>query len=218
MNLSSYSEGNNREMGFLISTDTDAQLFAQVEAEVRSILISADEVEIDNEGRWHAKENARGEDEGYCIRCQDIITFEPGRPYCYRCYRQWTREGEYADHRERHCHACGGRFRVSLEKPLCYDCYREYEFANDVEAQIEEIERHIQNEEKRNESSPTAKIARILESRYPETEIRKYDWGVICDDFVGEPLRLEIRPRTRHVRFELHPTDERHSKFLTDDN
>jgi hypothetical protein len=215
MNLSAYSEEHNREMGFLITSSEDVELFPQVEAEVQSILTSAEEVEIDGQGRWHPKEERTGHEEGFCIRCRESISFEPGKPFCFKCFNQWSREGEYVDNRERHCHSCGLRHKATLEKPLCYDCYKEFEFARDMESQIDNIERYLCDEDVDEDVDEdfdealnvTANIAQIMSSRFPEATFEDFDWGVVCNNFTGRSLRLEIRPRSGYLRIELHPTE-----------
>lgn len=73
-----------------------------------------------------AKRKARRSDEGMCLRCGDRIPFDPGRPYCLGCFREWAK-WEDPTYQDRFCHACGiPEGTASMEKPLCYGCYKEH--------------------------------------------------------------------------------------------
>lgn len=63
------------------------------------------------------------DDEGLCLRCEDIIRYDPARPLCENCYAVWRRYGD-PNYEENVCHACGEPHATSISRPLCYRCYR----------------------------------------------------------------------------------------------
>ena len=62
---------------------------------------------------------------GFCIRCKTNVDVDPGKPYCYSCYRTWSRYKD-ADYEEAYCHICGKYNTSTMRKPLCYACYQQY--------------------------------------------------------------------------------------------
>lgn len=62
------------------------------------------------------------DEQGTCIRCGIDIEFDPDRPFCGKCYREWAKY-ENEDYKENYCHDCGEKAKTSYAKPLCYDCY-----------------------------------------------------------------------------------------------
>ncbi len=61
---------------------------------------------------------------GTCIRCGAAIAFNPERPYCRTCYREWRADSGGEPVRESHCHRCGKQHRTTIHKPLCYACFK----------------------------------------------------------------------------------------------
>lgn len=61
---------------------------------------------------------------GSCCRCGDDLKFDPDKPLCPDCYKQWNRfkNPEYV---ENFCHSCGKKAKTSLLKPLCYACFKQ---------------------------------------------------------------------------------------------
>ena len=62
---------------------------------------------------------------GFCIRCKANVDIDPGKPYCYSCYRTWSRYKD-VDYEEAYCHICGCQYDTTMIKPLCYTCYQTY--------------------------------------------------------------------------------------------
>ena len=65
---------------------------------------------------------------GFCIRCKTAVPVNPAKPYCYRCYRTWSRYLN-EDYEEEFCHLCGNEKITTMAKPLCLDCYRTFKDA-----------------------------------------------------------------------------------------
>ena len=61
---------------------------------------------------------------GRCIRCGTSIEFDPFRPLCGDCYREWSKY-ENETYTENFCHDCGKKSKTSYAKPLCYECFKQ---------------------------------------------------------------------------------------------
>lgn len=110
MNLYEYSEQHNREMGVLISKTKDGDVFREALAEVASIVKNSEERVFEEY-----------EEVGFCIRCGVEIPFNPEKPFCLKCYRQYKNEEE--QYWEEYCHSCGKKKRkIEFENPLCRAC------------------------------------------------------------------------------------------------
>lgn len=59
---------------------------------------------------------------GHCIRCGESIDFDTDKPFCYSCFKSWSRWSN-EDYEENYCHLCGRERGTSKAKPLCYRCY-----------------------------------------------------------------------------------------------
>lgn len=68
------------------------------------------------------REDSRGYDGGYCIRCRANLSQNSSRPYCRDCYQSWNQYQNYS-YIENYCHSCGKEENSSMEKPECYSCY-----------------------------------------------------------------------------------------------
>jgi phosphatidylserine/phosphatidylglycerophosphate/cardiolipin synthase-like enzyme len=117
LNLHEYSERNNREMGVLILKNEDPQLFNDALQEVESIRGRAERVHLN----LHGVEKLNGR--AFCIRCHESLKYEPGRPFCEKCYFVWVAYGD-PTFPEKFCHSCGNPSTTSMEKPECINCYR----------------------------------------------------------------------------------------------
>ena len=108
-------------------------MFDEAVAEVESIIYHADRVSLMDrpkksisnffdQGKKPRKVVANN---GYCIRCREVITYNPDHPYCYDCYSEWAdyQNDEYEDN---FCHACGDDEDSSMKYPLCDSCYGEH--------------------------------------------------------------------------------------------
>lgn len=133
MNMYEFSEKTNREMGVLIDSKQDKELFDKAVAEVKSILESSENVPLQKTDRIIYKEaetkqtdnkpKYQNKPRGYCIRCEDRIDLNPGRPYCNNCFSIWI-QYENPDYVENVCHMCGEYSDTSMNRPLDYDCYK----------------------------------------------------------------------------------------------
>jgi len=67
---------------------------------------------------------ARKAPAGHCIRCDESIPFNPGRPYCPGDFESWARY-ENEDYPDKYCHRCGTPHPATMRKPLCRDCFEQ---------------------------------------------------------------------------------------------
>jgi phosphatidylserine/phosphatidylglycerophosphate/cardiolipin synthase-like enzyme len=129
MNLHSFSERNNREMGVLIDKTTDFELFESAREEAQSILQIGDKgfIEKADYPRQIPRHN-HGQravsNLGCCLRCGVDIKYNLSKPLCHECYDEWAEWGN-EEHREQFCHSCGSPADTSLASPQCYQCYRD---------------------------------------------------------------------------------------------
>ena len=140
LNLLEYSEINNYEMGILVSSDTEPELYGEIYDEVRNIRSVMTEVHLDDgeiEEYWKREHLYIPSDDepeivlpesGFCIRCGIEIPCALERPYCNSHYRSWARF-KNEDYEEDYCHTCGNEHDSSMAKPLCPSCFREYRSA-----------------------------------------------------------------------------------------
>ncbi len=142
MNLYQYSQQNNKEMGIKIDKAEERELYDEVYAEANAIISSSrpfqfeikkktdDSASIKKEPQKNIPkkhtEEATGSNKGYCIRCGEMIKFDPNHPLCDKCYQIWAKFGD-KKYQEKYCHACGKNdpsHKSSYEKPICYSCYK----------------------------------------------------------------------------------------------
>lgn len=149
MNLYEFSLQNNDEMGILVSKEEegDKELFEAILAEVQRfdrgserLRVTVSRVEpaetVAPPPPVATRDTPRAPQRnpepsigipkvGFCIRDKAAIPASPGKPYCERCYRSWSRfkNDEYA---EKYCHICGKENDSTMAKPLCLPCYRQY--------------------------------------------------------------------------------------------
>ena len=141
MNLYEFSQVNNDEMGILVSSDEDPDLYREIFAEAMRIVRTSEEVRVtvskvsaSGEGAeavevppLHASRRSNSDvpTKGFCIRCKITVPANPSRPYCNGCYTSWNRFKNKA-YEEKYCHICGTEHTSSLMKPVCRTCYRMY--------------------------------------------------------------------------------------------
>ena len=133
-NLYEASE-QNHETGVWLCADADRQAYADARREVASIIGHAAEVPLDGptgtptrpggrKGRGPLLVRASPPATGHCIRCGTRVDYDPKRPYCRGCFRQWKQyeDPTYGDGR---CHGCGRKDpkAFSFRKPECRRCY-----------------------------------------------------------------------------------------------
>lgn len=137
MNMYEFSEKNNREMGVLIDSNTDKELYENAKRETLSIIKSSETIRLNKTERFAKKEEYKTymanpkKDynqgyRGYCIRCGNRVPLDPSRPYCNDCYSVWSQFGNMFYEEER-CHMCGEFDHSSMQQPLCYSCHKEYQ-------------------------------------------------------------------------------------------
>jgi len=117
LNLHEHSQQNNREMGVLLSSEEDSNVFKEAIDEADFIVSRA-------KRDRKAKITRRTTTKGVCIRCGKSITFNLDAPYCLDCFRVWDKFKD-PDYEEEYCHLCGTHNELTtLNKPLCYSCFR----------------------------------------------------------------------------------------------
>lgn len=134
MNMYEFSEKNNREMGVFIRKAEDAELFNGAVHETKSIIQSSEVVPLTKTKRTfyedklskNGSKNSAKPKRGYCIRCEDRVSYKLDKPYCLDCFSVWA-QFENPEYRENVCHSCGEFEDTSMEKPVCYSCYKKYE-------------------------------------------------------------------------------------------
>lgn len=142
LNLHEHSQQHNREMGVLLNSEKDLNVFkdalneaefivnrAKKDSTIRSIVsevVKEAKKVIDTpkeEGSRKARIPSRAKNKGYCIRCGERITFDVDTPYCPNCYRVWKKYKD-PNYEEEYCHWCGTPNEpTTLKKPLCNSCY-----------------------------------------------------------------------------------------------
>jgi len=144
MNLYDYSQSSNKEIAILLQDqnqrnalreylDTKLKPFAEriqrqtakherekAPLKKKTNKRTNDYVEIIEEDFLEDLED----ESGSCIRCGTEIDFDPCRPFCPKCYREWAKY-ENEDYKENYCHDCGETAKTSFAKPLCYECYKQ---------------------------------------------------------------------------------------------
>lgn len=129
MNMYSFSEKTNREMGILIDAENDGSLYTKAAAEVKSILQSAERKYFNNNFTIPQKHievqksyQPTRTQHGFCIRCEASIPYNPSSPYCYDCYHIWANfQNPYYE--ENVCHRCGKDEDSTMARPRCYNCF-----------------------------------------------------------------------------------------------
>jgi hypothetical protein len=147
LNLYDSSQGDNHEMGILLSgkedQDTGAFRDAIMEAEyiIGESTPTAGRAPVTNRPNHFRrapddkKEPAEtsivgdiarflgfGDDKGYCIKCKTRIAVNREAPYCPDCYRVWAKY-KNPDHEADVCHSCGKSAKTSMNRPQCSACY-----------------------------------------------------------------------------------------------
>jgi len=143
LNLLESSERKNREMGVLLSSEEDSNVFNEALSEAEFIvnrakkdstmrsfankIIKEAKSVIDlpaEDSSRRVKTSSRTKQKGYCIRCGKNITYDLNAPYCPDCFRVWNKWKD-PDYEEEHCHWCGiPNELTTMKRPLCNSCYR----------------------------------------------------------------------------------------------
>lgn len=146
LNLYDFSEQNNREMGVLITRQSDGEVFSEAIREAKMIISLAvrsdSNVQVQKQQQDQAKPSPIverqkpksawhrdlsevlsalfGNDYGFCIGCRAKIEFDEYRPYCPECYGKWA---QHKWQKAKYCHECGQPSTTSINKPLCRSCF-----------------------------------------------------------------------------------------------
>ncbi|MFC1959066.1 phospholipase D family protein [Chloroflexota bacterium] len=143
LNLYQHSQQNNREMGILLNSKDDPDVFKEAlnEAEfivrratkdstIRSIVsgivkeAKAVIEEPPTKEPSRTRTQSRAKLAGFCIRCGKSIAYDSKAPYCPDCYRVWVRFKD-PDFEEDFCHLCGtSKAPTTMNKPICISCFR----------------------------------------------------------------------------------------------
>jgi phosphatidylserine/phosphatidylglycerophosphate/cardiolipin synthase-like enzyme len=121
MNLSQVSESNNVEFGVSFNRNENPEIYQRAIKEGREILKNSDpwSSEIPQTPTFTISKGLKGK----CIRCSWSIPLNSQKPYCYRCYDEWSYwENPY--YKENFCHKCGKNTYLSttINNPLCNSC------------------------------------------------------------------------------------------------
>jgi len=129
MNMYEFSEKNNREMGILIDSNLDKEIYIKGVLEAESILKAS--VILPNKHQTNPyKPDYTKKDEvelpkSYCIRCRTTLNYiDLTKPYCKDCFYNWSAY-ENPFYKESFCLLCGKEHPSSMDKPVCRPCYRE---------------------------------------------------------------------------------------------
>lgn len=132
MNLLSYSQLNNEELGVLFSIEKDEKEFEDLSAHIfRMVNKAEEEYGPWNIGKIYAwipnRKLVSRDDEDYihfCIRCGVMLPHWWNRVYCESCLISWERwrDMDQVEYRG-YCHSCGCVCDPSAKKPLCINCF-----------------------------------------------------------------------------------------------
>ena len=111
MNLYQFSQEHNDEMGILVSRKDDGELYKAIYEQAMRWKVASSGVDT-----------AKKAGDGFCIRCQAALPANLEKPYCRRCYRNWSRY-KNETYKEKYCHLCGNEHTTTLLKPLCPACH-----------------------------------------------------------------------------------------------
>lgn len=138
MNMYQFSEQTNREMGILIDAKTEAELFKKAVDEAYSIIENSEVIPLNKSNReyYNSKANQSTTNKsnqssnppkmGYCLRCENRISYDPARPYCIQCFSSWV-VYQNLTYNEAVCHCCGEFTNpISMSKSLCYRCNKKF--------------------------------------------------------------------------------------------
>ncbi len=122
LNLLETSE-KNWEMGIHIDRQVDKDLYDAALKDALTIFSDSKTTTAVSKVESRApKENYKLKlpSDGHCICCEKTIPFDPEKPLCKSCWREFD---EFVDGGE-YCHCCGKETSTDMDKPLCYKCYK----------------------------------------------------------------------------------------------
>lgn len=128
MNMYEFSEKNNREMGVFITKNEDPDIYNKAVKETASIIQSSEIISLSKTKRKFFQKkgeaNKNVPSRGYCIRCEERITHNLEKPYCWDCFSTWS-QYENPEYEENVCHTCGQFEPSTMLKPQCYKCFKD---------------------------------------------------------------------------------------------
>ncbi len=116
MNLYTYSENNNIEMGVLLNRRKDRDAYKDALTEVSSFIshyLKEDTILAPDEKEVRI---------GFCIRCATEIDYNAHAPFCLECFRNAGSYDLIPYKKEKFCHACGDPFKTSFSHPVSDGC------------------------------------------------------------------------------------------------
>ena len=148
LNLYNYSMMDNVEMGIFVDTDkgffgpgASEILYKNIREKAEGIIKlsepadspAASEVAVQGRKMPSKKRVASKETpqvstvpaKGHCIRCDEEIVANPGRPFCDKDFRSWNRYKKEG-YPENHCHLCGKEWETTRATPVCRSCYQQH--------------------------------------------------------------------------------------------
>ncbi len=136
MNLYDFSQQNNDEMGILVTSDEDPELYQEIYSEAQRLrrgsqLKRGDQAKSTQTAptksmgdQRSSRRTRQAKVAGYCIRGAEPIDFDPLKPLCDRHYESWA-QFKNETYPEQYCHKHGGKAGTTYAKPLCEKCFRE---------------------------------------------------------------------------------------------
>ena len=139
MNLYKFSIENNYEMGVTISKFEDPKEYERILKDVNRLFSYAKSIKTKSSGTIEQNEQSKLKTLntesleiktefkgplGYCIRCNERIPYNPSKPYCDKCFKNWKRyyNPDYIE-KNGHCHICGESYsHACLSDPICNKC------------------------------------------------------------------------------------------------
>ena len=110
--------------GVLVAAEEE--VYRQAAQEARSIISSAVLQNVQSLGETSRvgqnRDRQTAAQQGCCVRCGRVITWNPEAPFCRPCFSVWA-QYEDPDYEEQFCHSCGRPSPTSMSKPECYSCY-----------------------------------------------------------------------------------------------
>ncbi len=134
MNLFSFSQQNNDEMGIHVTKAEDKELYNSISEEAQRLLTISEEIRVSvkkvpavTEKETEKRKNKvkatnktkTNKQTGYCIRTGVEVPFNIEKPMSYGAYKLWNKYGD-PDYPEKFCHFSGetSNGETSVSKPI----------------------------------------------------------------------------------------------------
>jgi len=152
MNMYEHSQTSNWEMGVKFSKEVDNELYHKTLEEIIRIVEQSTKQSPNNstlknktqkpKSDWNKNQQKMSPtlkkplkkgfldkitdsvfgEAGYCIRCGEVIEYNPEKPFCDKCYQLWVKYSN-PNYRENCCHICGEKASTTKVRPVCMKCY-----------------------------------------------------------------------------------------------